>query len=129
MYWEIISLTASDKILHCVALQLQKVELSARVLHLQVTEGLYSFQLSIMQSWLTDNMSPLVSCMSKKNYSNLFQPSEELSGVDKEQNNITLSSEDEELLNQKLASESTESTVQDVREKKKTDTVEVVLGF
>lgn len=49
--------------------------------------------------------------------------------MDKEQNNITLSSEDEELLNQKLASESTESTVQDVREKKKTDTVEVVLGF
>lgn len=49
--------------------------------------------------------------------------------MDKEQNNITLSSEDEELLNQKLASESTESTVQDVREKKKTDTVEVMLGF
>lgn len=49
--------------------------------------------------------------------------------MDKEQNNITLSSEDEELLNQKLVSESTESTVQDVREKKKTDTVEVVLGF
>lgn len=49
--------------------------------------------------------------------------------MDKEQNNITLSSEDEELLNQKLASESTESTVQDVRDKKKTDTVEVMLGF
>lgn len=49
--------------------------------------------------------------------------------MDKEQNNITLSSEDEELLNQKLASESTESTVQNVRDKKKTDTVEVMLGF
>lgn len=54
------------------------------------------------------------------------EPSKELSGVDKGQNNIILSSGDEQVLNLKLASETTESTVQqDVREKEKTDTAKL----